>query len=479
MTTQMTDLFTCLRGACLLIAFVTLASQTSQAEMVFDNGAANFLSGPAGDPPMNVEVANSGGGSATTLTVFPVATIGENGDGLSIGVSDSSIFAMVGGTASGDIETRDSSLALIAGGVIDGDAFLSGSSQLILSTASIDDVEASGSSVFTMLPGGEIGDDAFFEGSSRLLMSGGVFPDELQFFDNATALITGGEVGDDIVVVGNAFVQIENVVLDDTLEVLNGGSALINGGVFGSIESITGTSVIMNGGTLDGAEVISNQASTLFLGNALVQSGADITSGLRGTVEVDGLHGDSVNMSITSFSNGTFRNFDLETVAVDLANRSSATLLGGSADSFTLALNQSEALINGGDIGSLEMTLENSSEVRMVRGDFDGITAEILSGSALTVGGGMFAFNGIAIENLNSVFGPGAYIPETGELRFPSGTVTGILADGSPFSLNYSRQPAPIGSQGQIFLQAVPEPSAFVALLVGGTALLVGRRRFR
>jgi hypothetical protein len=95
------------------------------------------------------------------------------------------------------------------------------------------------------------------------------------------------------------------------------------------------------------------------------------------------------------------------------------------------------------------------------------------SQGVLNVFGHSFEYNNVPLENLDAVFGSGGYIESTGEIRFVSGLLSGVLRNGDPFEMSFMRFAT---EQARLFVNVVPEPRT-CSLCLFSALLLLGRPR--
>lgn len=495
-----------------LAAILSLCSERpSYSQDVYDSGLAEEIAIPS----IDIQVRDSAGGDPTTVTLRTGAQIGFqlNPDGSlfidpgtmqpvksnstqSVLVAGTSILVMLDGETADSVSATENSIVSLEGGVIGDDVsasdnaqvfilnsefddlLMSGSSVVQMSGGSIDNPEVGGNSLFAFT-GGEVddlfglengivviaanalvGDDAFFNGNSRLIASGGEFSDELQFFDNSAGFFTGGYVDDDLVVADNAFVEIQDFTVGDTIEASGTSTTTINGGSFGAIEAsgnfVSGPTVNLNGGTTESVSAF--LGGTVNIGAATLPDGTTVSAALNGTVNLNGTMAEGLVVEASNNSRATIEDVAATDLSVSATSGGLVSVQGGMGD-------------------TIDMLGDLNGELFWSGGLFEFATARVQDRSTLTVSGGQFAYNGIPIADLNATLGDGAYDPVTGELRTVAGILSGVLADGSPFSLNFSRQFAPVANQGRIFLASVPEPTSVVTTVLALAGAAVAWRR--
>jgi hypothetical protein len=129
--------------------------------------------------------------------------------------------------------------------------------------------------------------------------------------------------------------------------------------------------------------------------------------------------------------------------------------------------------IEGADAETLEIFAELGGFVNLKGGNFGEIDVTLETDSMMAIYGHSFTYLGTPVEMLPA----DAFVEETGELRTIGGDLAGILRDGAPFSMTYSRQFFPLPG-ARVFLVQVPEP-ATVTLMLTLPAGLIGIRRSR
>ncbi len=429
-----------------------------------------------------------------------------------------SVVSISGGTISDDLIVNDSATVYLSSSTFD-DIIMGGNSTVVMTGGFLDEPRISGSALF-QFSGGRIDDliglvsnsrveisgtalvddDLFFAGD-LITMSGGRVDDEFWIGtsdEGATlstgtrGVITGGQVLDDLNVVSDAVLDVYDIELADSIDssdtsVTNvyGGtvegsvsptdSSVVNiyGGQFPNVFS-DGEQLLAIGGTLNvfggvfgqaGVDDGGNAGATL--GGTLNYSGgliAGIDTGDAPTATFSALINAQVNLSDSVFArlvleagnNGVLNasGYQAETVDVRAIANGTVNLLGSGADELTI-------------------TVELAGIVNLKGGDFGDIDATLLSEGVLNVFGHSFKFNNVPLEDVDAVFGTGGYIESTGEIRFVSGNLSGLLRNGDPFEMSFTR----FAVQGaRLFVTIVPEPGT-CSLCLFSALLLVGRPR--
>ena len=500
-----------------------LLSSQAFATDVLDNGAMNVVDAASTD----LEVRD--GASATTLEVVEGAVIDEvpeqdpplANEGRSIGVFGTSILNLMGGETAGSVQLGENASANIAGGLIGNDLTAADASTVAITGAGKvdDDVFLSGTVAFTM-SGGEVGDQFFADGNStvtldetagpinddlfirdsaRLDMAGGDLGDELFVQGNATATITGGYVDDDVNANDDAVIQVDFIEVGDSVDATGNGIVHFNDGVVeGGFEAAGSSTIHIANGTFenvfsDGEEILAaggtiNITGGVF-GTAGLSDGGSVAASVGGEVNFLGgtiagqADGTAPEVAVSAVLNGKVNLQDLAfgDLSLDAANSGVVTANGFEADSVSVsAIAEGLVEIGGGTADSLSIFAELDGQVMLTGGVFDSIDANIESGSKLTIVGDSFVVNGIPIAELDTALNDAdAFLEDTGEVRLVAGDVEGVLADGTPFSLSFTRAFAPAPA-AQLFLTAVPEPSSALLMLLGGSmAWGMARRRQR
>jgi hypothetical protein len=440
-------------------------------------------------------------------------------EGRSIGLFENSILNMSGGQAEGSLEVADQAVANISGGTIGNDVSLTGDARLELSGAGMidDDVNVAGNATWVM-SGGEVGDQFFVDGSAtvtltptagpinddlfirenaRLEMNGSSLGDELFVQGNATAVITGGVIDDDLNANDDAVITVSSVQLEDSIDTSDNGVVNFNGGVVnGGLEAVDSSVINVAGGTFE--NIFSDGEVALAAGGTINITGG--TFGTAGASDDEAIVGSSLSGTLT-FENAiiagvadrtaptatvsaalngltTLANVDFGDLNLQARNGGRVTATSFNAASLGVTtLGGGTVEIDGGSAEELSVSAELSGEVQLSGGDFGDISVELLSDSMMTIAGTSFTYNGIPVEDLNDVLDPDAFNEETGELRPIAGDVAGLLLDGSPFSLTYSRQFGNIGGTGQARLFLIPEPTSATAALLAALGLIALVRR--
>ena len=211
------------------------------------------------------------------------------------------------------------------------------------------------------------------------------------------------------------------------LNVSEGGSVGILVDVF------SGSEVNINGGTVD-SSFTANPGSVVNIGSGTIGIGFDALDG-----SVVNISGGSVDIGFTAFDGSV------------------VNISGGSVGDIFDALSGSEINISGGNIGNF----------------VDGF-----SGSEFNLFGSDFFLNDLSLDDILT-FNEAFTILDRGEDL----VLTGLLADGSPFSFDLNATDVlgddffdPDATLTVTLVSAVPEPSSLVLLGLSGLVLL-GRRR--
>jgi hypothetical protein len=468
----------CSRSSACLAACLLLVASLARAQVVFDNGAANTLNMPTGDPPVAVQVRDSTGGGATSLTVEDGANIG-GGSGASVALLGQSVFVMTGGTASGDLTVTDTAEATISGGSFGDDLSIAGSGEVTLSVATFDDVNVVDNGILNIEADAEIGGDASFQGMSQLNMSGGALPNEVLLLVSSSALFTGGEVGDVLIVADSAQVEVQSAEIN-AIEVEGNTVTRIFDGEIGEVFA---TGIANEGGT-DGSsrvDIFGGQFGPI----AAIAGSPSFTTAVNisdGTFE-EGIAARGPGAKV-HFNGGTLESFDAR--ELEASNLGELTVNGGTgtevdvtasiggkidinqldADSLNIRSFGGLVTINGGQAESLSIESDRG-DVAWLGGEFDSVNIEALFSSNVTIVGSNFVVNGVPFSG--------------GDIVAPSGDISGTLADGSTFSALFTRQFEPANRVATIRLVNVPEPAsvAFVVTGIFGLGAICQRAKRR
>jgi hypothetical protein len=117
--------------------------------------------------------------------------------------------------------------------------------------------------------------------------------------------------------------------------------------------------------------------------------------------------------------------------------------------------------INGGVADELNITSDRGF-VDWSGGQFGDVYIEAVSNSVVTIFGSNFLVNGVP-------FGGGNVAP-------PSGELSGLLADGTPFSALFLRQFEPQNRVATIRLVMIPEPGTLVLTSLALASLMMAGR---
>jgi hypothetical protein len=222
-------------------------------------------------------------------------------------------------------------------------------------------------------------------------------------------------------------------VVGNNLEIV--GTADISGGLIGQdTHAYSGSRVTISGGSI-GTDF------NAFDGSEVNISGGAVGSGLRAR-----------RGSVVSISGGSV---GAELIADE---GSQVNISGGVIGNGLSAQPGSQVNISGGSIGT-GLIAFNGSELNISGGRFGGREYSdyyARSGSTVNLFGRQFLINGVPVEGLS----PGQPLVFTER----NGTLSGILADGSPFSFLLASsipgpRPTPRGIFGTLTLTLVPEPS--------------------
>jgi hypothetical protein len=440
---------------------VPAISNTDHSVAVFDTSILNM----------------SDGETADSIATFDSATANISGGvvGDNILASDSSKVMVTGGDFANDLEVEGMAQVTVSGGTFAGNLSISDSGAVTLSVESFEEAGIEGSGMLFMLPDGEIADVAEFQDSSALEMSGGTFADDVILLNSSSALITGGVIEGALIVADDAQV---NIQMAEVGELVVEGNTLttITDGAFGEVFAtgladeggMDGTSQInIQGGTFEGP-VTALSGSATFRAGISISGGAFeegiAPRGIGARIDVSGATLEASDSNELEASNLGELNVDGATGTVVDVNAS----IGGEIN-----INQisTEALnitsfggfvnVNGGDADLLNITVDRGF-VMLSGGQFGDIDIEALSNSVVTIFGRSFLVNGMPFAGGN--VGP------------PSGDISGVFADGSPFSTAFIRQFEPQNRQAIIRLVAIPEPGAVALTMLFPLALMIRRR---
>ena len=286
-------------------------------------------------------------------------------------------------------------------------------------------------------------------GQELTLQAGGVLRDNFAVVD-ATLNIQDGVVGSGVEA-ARGKVTISGGSVGDDFEAFSGSVVTISGGSVGdAFEAFSGSVVTISGGSV-GDAFDANAGSEVTISSGNVGRFFAALSGSKVTIS-----GGSVSIFLSAFSG------------------SEVTISGGSVGIGFNAFSGSLVNISGGSVGSV---VAHSDSVVTISGGSVGGRFEVEASSEVNLLGTEFFLNGLLLDELT--------LGETLTISDRDVTLSGILADGSPFSfdLNSTDQrgedffaPGAILTVTLVEL-IVPEPSALALLLPGGATLVRRRRR--
>lgn len=220
-----------------------------------------------------------------------------------------------------------------------------------------------------------------------------------------------------------------------------GGTLNIEGGDAGFGAGVAGGVVNISGGTVDALRVSSG--SLVNINGGIVSNIVDINSNSVVNVSDGIVEGSLFVLGELNISGGAieFGLFDLTVLDGGVAN------------------------ISGGTIETSIETVEGS-QVNISGGTFDE-DFEVDSGSEVNLFGSDFALNGEQFENL--AIGQAFTITDRGV------TLTGVFADGEPFSFGLST--SDFDPDATLTITLVPEPSSMALIAISGVAMFTRRRR--
>ena len=283
----------------------------------------------------------------------------------------------------------------------------------------------------------------FDDGSFHVVDAANSFPFDNVEVRNATTLIIveGGEIATQLP-------RGASVIADDVSEVIMYGGML-----GGSIVANSATQIFVSGGMLVGSVICSDQAIII----------------------IDGGAGDSVgacNNGQIFFSDGAFNNIGGGGASSVLHITGGSLVAGPGSGGNSLSsgglVTISDATLHG------EITANGFADFRINSGIILGNITTQSSGVVEIIGGSLSGDLLALDSSMIVLIGPYFNFP-FGDITANSGTLTGILADGTALDVNFGRS-----STGTITLVPAPEPSALTSLGFGIAmlALLYRRRRY-
>jgi hypothetical protein len=439
------------------------------ATIILNNGMINAINAASED----LEVSNGPGDSSTIANVMTGTDIGVNDDDFSIVLLQDSVLLFSGGVAEGDVSVEGNSVAFLLGtATVGGNLTLADDSELQFSDMALVEGDI------------ELDDNAMAD------FSGGTVEGEVVVAGDATAIFTGGTFEDTIVGEDNAVIHFVMGTAEDNVEAADDAVIHISGGeVQGSVESVDDATVSITGGAFpaifsDGEDLLAEGGTLHVTGGLIGEAGEDgggsVIATINGRVTFTGVEIAGVadgTAPTASFSSRANSVLDLSNVAVgdlSLNATTSGTLNvdNVTADEVTASMLGGGTInLNSGEAASLDVVSEVGSNLNLRVGDFGDMTVALKSMSVLRVFGDSFTFLGIPVESLPAE----GYDPLTGELFAIGGTLAGVLADGTSFSMTFSRQFSPPDQAAHIFL--VPELSTAVLGFLALASFLAGRPR--
>lgn len=517
------------------LSFLGISSSSPvYAQLLLNDGENNTVN--TFSDSLEVRNGPGGITDPTTLSVETGADIAAL-NGTSIALLQNSILQMSDGQTAGSINVADDSVANISGGSIGNDVVASGNSHLNLSGGTLDDLFINDSATVVMTGGfldeprisgngsfqfsagrvddliglvsnsqvelsgtALVDDDAFFAGS-LFKMSGGQVDDELWIgtSDGGTtlstgtkAVFTGGTIGDDLNVLSDAVVDIHDIQLEDNIDARDSGVANVLGGMIkGSVSMLDSSIANISGGEFpnvfsDGEQLEAiggtvNVTGGMF-GQAGVNNGGAALASLGGSLnysdaQIAGISsGDAPTATFSAVLNGQINLSNSEFGRLKLEANSNGVIIasGYTADAVEVStIGGGTVNLLGSGAAELDISVELGGIVNLSGGQFGDIDAILRSEGILNVIGQSFTVNNVPLENLDDVFGPGGYDQSTGEIRFVSGLLGGVLANGDSFELSFTRFAV---ERAQLFVQIVPEPQTCLLAVVAAMAMLVLRR---
>ena len=450
-----------------------LHGDPAPATMVFNNGMVNSINAPIED----IEVRNGPGDSSTVVNVMTGADIGIDGDDRSIGLLENSVLSFSGGSTQGDVIAEDDSMAFLQGtSLVRGNLSMEGNSRLEFSDDSVveGDVEIQDDATATFT-GGTVEGELVVSGNAMTTISGGTFEDTIVLEDDAMVMFFDGTAEDNVEAEGDSKIDILGGEIQGSVEAVDNAKLNITGGAFPNVFS-DGEDVFVSG---VGAEA---NITNAVLGIAGENGGGRIVAGQSSVVHVSNISiagqpdGTAPTANLTAILNGNLNASNIAFGDLELVADTGGTLNldNITADHVFLSmLGGGTTNLRSGTADSLEVRAEISSNLGLMGGDFGDTEVALFSSSVMRIFGHSFTFLGMPVETLPAE----GFIPETGELLAIGGTLAGVLADGTPFSMAFSRQFSPPGQAAHVFL--VPEPGTIVFMLLACAGLGTGRARGR
>jgi hypothetical protein len=451
-----------------VVVLCPLLVSTALATTFYNNGAVNSVNGPSED----VEVGNGPGDSVTTLDVNTGANVGVNEDDRSIGLAQNSVLNFSGGAAQGDVEVIGDSMAFLFGTAsIGGNLIVADNGQLQFSDDSLveGDVELD-DSAHADFSGGTVEGEVIVAGDATANFVGGTFEDTIVGEDNAVITFTDGAAEDNVEAADDSVIYLLGGVVEGSIEAVDHAVVRVTSGQFPTIFSdgeevlaTSGGTIQILGGEFGVAGEESDEGGISVSVNSVVNySGATIAGLAEGnapTARMSAALNGQLNLIAGEFGDLALEATSGGKIAVQevTADNISVNMLGGGVID-----------IDAGYADSLEILAQVGSVINFRGGDFVDIHMTLQSESVLTIFGHSFTFLGTPVELLSA----DAYVPATGELRTIGPSLAGVLADGTPFSMSYSRQFNPLPG-ARVFLVQVPEPGTAFLSFIGLMGLLV------
>ena len=396
---------------------------------------STVLNLPPGTAPLSI-------GSDTQLNVFDGGRIDKYfHSGALEGTSENIEVNIAGGYVGRSFRASGGSLVNISGGTVDRGFRAHDRSKVNISGGIVRDVFHA------------------FEGS-EVTISGGSVGASFRAFEGSNVTITGGTVDWGFYAEDGSTVRIDDGQIGNQFTAERGSIINISGGTFGDRFSANGT-VNISGGSLDGR-------FNAIRGTVNISGGSVAT--IRG-IEFQASRGSVVNISGGTVG-GPFTGFHVR-------DGSEANITGGVVNGVLLAHEDSTVTISGGTVAEL-FALEGSVStmiggslnrlcawhgiVNIAGGSLDGVI-EARIGSQVNLFGSQFILDGIDITDSLTRGEPFT-------MASRDVTLSGLLNDGSPFSIDMNSRRAGYeddfidpSSQLTLTLMSVPEPSTTAIFL--------------
>lgn len=447
------------------------------------------LAGTLNGPNSNIEVNINGGAAGNNLLVGVPAGFGTNSDvrlnvnsgtvGNFLTVNDGGTLNINGGSVGDWLEVNAGGVVNLNGGTLGDRVTPLNGSTVNIHDGSIGDFFEPRNNTNINVTGGTIGDDFSLGFDTKVSISGGIVSRMNYVGSGGTLEISGGNIesfiaqGTDTTVTGSEFLldgaPIPGLETPGNSVTIPTGSGLLtttfaDGAVFASSLGALGDTLTLVAANTPAKQPVINSPNDpaplgLRSGQTLnLSSGAELVKFFTATDSTLNINGGSTGKGLTTYgtevmvTDGTideyFRAFSGSVV----------TISGGQVENGVL-IHESLARINGGHIKGIDVV--SNSTVDIFGGTIDNIDAR--SGGQVNFTGLSFILDGVDIT-------PDLTPGERVIINDRDVVFKGLLADGSPFSLDLDSTSPSVSNNFEtsaiLTVTLVPEPGAMVTTSV-------------